>query len=292
MSLVAGSHTSQPHKRGHDTHLTSRTHSPPTDHARGGTAPAESCVTRRGLVNLGNTCYVNACIQALASVPQLQHGLMCALQQYEHRAAHDVQPAQIAPWTMRVCDVLRALGHVSRSAVQPDPIINHIQQLAPSFRRGRAEDSHEALVALLQKVHAECVHMLERGGTGRAADHAHPPGSTAHSTVIQTLFQGLYRSTRTCPSCDEKVVTYEPFLDVTLSIDDDDAKPSMRPSTNTPDHTHLTHRIPHTVMCATNVCVSIHTSSSRQRHLSSAFTSRGSMDDRRKTANTLVSTSN
>jgi hypothetical protein len=76
---------------------------------------AESCSTRRGLVNLGNACYMNACIQALASVPELHHGLVHALRQYESRKVQSVPTSVVAPWTKGLCSVQRAWPRVTQS---------------------------------------------------------------------------------------------------------------------------------------------------------------------------------
>ena len=248
MSLVAGRHTSEPatttskvrhetvmrseargssclgggsrqeagasHSRGHDS-----PHTRPGEHQRQ-QIQTESYSTRRGLVNLGNTCYMNACIQMLASVPELQHALVHALSQYERREVQAVPTDAVAPWTKGLCSVFRDLGRVSRSPVRPTVIISNIERLTPSLHRGRQEDVHEALLGVLDKLESECATLLERAGTVMDTEHAHAAGSAAHSNVVQTLFHGSYRSTRTCPSCDKTEVTHEPFIDVTLSMDD------------------------------------------------------------------------
>ena len=149
-----------------------RTHLEPTPEAR-------------GLRNLGNTCFLNATLQALRSVPGVAQTLGDARWPLAERGA-DVAAA------------FRAALDPAESA--PRRLVKRLRRINRGFRLGRQEDAHELLRALLDA--------SSSGFAKLDAKDKHGP--------VEALFEGKSTSTLTCPACGYASKTTEPFQDLSL----------------------------------------------------------------------------
>ncbi|KAH8068522.1 ubiquitinyl hydrolase [Aureococcus anophagefferens] len=93
------------------------------------------------------------------------------------------------------------------AGVTSDGLANRLRAVGRSFRRGRQEDAHEFLRAL-----------LDAAEPGFAPLEA--PSSKANP--VSAIFGGRAPSTLCCPKCGYKSATEEPFLDLSL-----EPKPSL-----------------------------------------------------------------
>ena len=111
-----------------------------------------------GLRNLGNTCYMNACLQALASCVPLSCYVL-----YDESCNSDsvIDNDECQPVTRAYRDVLRQLyggggGDGSRAvAVAPSRVLEQLVRLKPSFAGMSQQDSMEALRAIVDALHEE-----------------------------------------------------------------------------------------------------------------------------------------
>jgi hypothetical protein len=95
----------------------------------------------RGLLNLGNTCYLNAALQLLFSVP----GLMARLQK---------QGGKGGDLTRSVLLVNQTLAD-SKAAANPKYVKAVIEAKTDRFHGSQQEDAHEFLGALVENIHGE-----------------------------------------------------------------------------------------------------------------------------------------
>jgi ubiquitin carboxyl-terminal hydrolase 20/33 len=119
---------------------------------------------RAGLVNLGNTCYANACIQALAACDALRLHVLDDL-----CAGDDALPDEAlrdrratAPLTYVTGELLRRLASGGSGAVEPKELLEHLRFLKPSFDRGSQHDAMECVRALLDGLHEENKYMVRK----------------------------------------------------------------------------------------------------------------------------------
>lgn len=114
---------------------------------------------RLGLINCGNTCYANACIQALAACAPLREHLLRDLCGADAALSDDarLKRLQTAPLTFRAGEVIRQLstGHGELAAVDPSDLLEWLRFLKPAFDRGSQQDSMECVRALLDGLHDE-----------------------------------------------------------------------------------------------------------------------------------------
>ncbi|KAL4608275.1 ubiquitin carboxyl-terminal hydrolase 33 [Arapaima gigas] len=101
-----------------------------------------------GLKNIGNTCYMNAALQALSNCPPLtQFFLDCG-----GLVRTDKKPALCKSYQKLVCD----LWHKNRpSYVVPTNLFQGIKAINPMFRGYSQQDSQEFLRCLMDQLHEE-----------------------------------------------------------------------------------------------------------------------------------------
>lgn len=113
----------------------------------------------RGLVNDGNTCYLNSALQCLAYCPPFYHYVM--------ERSHKRQCTKTGFCSLCcVCTLVEKLHGVepSRQPVLPSVLLNNLRAVAPSMRRHRQEDAHEWLRFLINSLQG----VLEREAAGSA----------------------------------------------------------------------------------------------------------------------------
>ena len=104
-------------------------------------------VTPRGLVNLGNTCYLNAVVQALAHCTSFASRLVGDAAMLEGGD----NDAKVSRAFAHICSALSDRGR--HSAVRPAELIGAIQARRPSFGGFQQQDAHELLRILLDGLH-------------------------------------------------------------------------------------------------------------------------------------------
>jgi hypothetical protein len=125
--------------------------------------------TPRGLMNLGNTCYLNAVVQSLAHCAPFSSALTGDAGSLDGSD----KDATLSRAVAQLCSALHERG--LKSAVRPADLIKAIQERRPSFSGFRQQDAHELLCLLLDGLH---VH-LERHWAS-----ASPAGAEAECMVM------------------------------------------------------------------------------------------------------------
>ena len=177
--------------------------------------PETRSVAQKGIVNLGNTCYANAVLQALAHAPELCYAMertprhsvnctaeFCVLCEVEHLVARLHSPPQSQSQSQSTAP----------TSVSPKGFINGFTtNVAPWFQKGRQEDSHEFLRMLIDG--------MQKSFNG--ADKINPQN---HSSPMQVqgypheLFCGKMESVVICGHCQASNTTTDPMEDLGLDI--------------------------------------------------------------------------
>lgn len=164
---------------------------------RGGRSTFVAC----GLSNLGNTCFMNSCLQALANLVPLYYWLRW------HYADCSKTPRPVGSWCIN-CD-LAVLFHGMFSGakvIRPSELAYKLESICSRFRLGRQEDSQEFLVQLLDKMERHCL------------DRPRLYGPQFKPLPFCELFRGRLVSRVHCTNCGHNSDKQDPLETLSLEI--------------------------------------------------------------------------
>ncbi|WFD43484.1 ubiquitinyl hydrolase 1 [Malassezia psittaci] len=183
----------------------------------------------RGLMNIGNTCFMNSALQCLSNTPELA--------QYFLKEAHCDEINTENPLGMggalagTFARLLHQLWGSSDGSIVPREFKSTLARFAPQFTGYAQHDSQELLAFLLDGLHEDLNRIIKKpyieapdwpGGSDkdmlRFAQQQWDIYKARNDSVIVDLFQGQYRSTLVCPVCENVSVKFDPFMYLTLPI--------------------------------------------------------------------------
>ena len=186
-------------------------------------------VNATGLVNLGNTCYMNSILQCLNNTPLLSK--FFALNSYA-RLINKNNPESSHGEVSRVFgNLLRNLSSASLNRLRPYEFYNCFSDIYTLFKGNEQQDAHEFLRMLLDSLH-EDLNRHEGIKTNKTITLNNPglelerQSSQDHwqkiqgniGSVISDLCGGQSRNRIKCKQCDSQVVIFEMFMDLSLPI--------------------------------------------------------------------------
>ncbi|XP_068223261.1 ubiquitin carboxyl-terminal hydrolase 36-like [Palaemon carinicauda] len=161
-----------------------------------------------GMINLGNTCYMNSSLQALFHIPSMANWLMEDLSNHTQRCEANASSASYCS----ICAMMRTLrSTLDRSAnvIKPSLIHHKLKSIGKTLMYGRQEDAHEFIKLLLD--HMEKSYLSFR----RASKLDHRSKET---TPLNQIFGGYIRQQVICPVCRHVSTTFSHFQDLVLDI--------------------------------------------------------------------------
>ncbi|KNE71659.1 hypothetical protein, variant [Allomyces macrogynus ATCC 38327] len=177
-----------------------------------------------GLANIGNTCYMAAALQGLASVDVLATYLL------------GIEDADLNPYSdtkgqlaLALARLLREM-HAARGAVSPRAFKREVERWAPHFQGYDQQDAQEFLRFLLDGLATDLarVRYLAHFAVAERDEDALPPHLKAcvawakyqhrSASAVGDLFAGQLQSTITCLTCGQKSVTFDVFWDLSVPL--------------------------------------------------------------------------
>ena len=191
-----------------------------------------------GLVNHGNTCYLNASLQCLVRItPLYQYLTGPGLNLSINRNNPNGTGGQFALEFARFLD---SMSSPSNSSRDPEKLRKALISKYKYFNNYKEHDALEVTCALLTGLHEDlCKFRYD------AVNHLMTPRSkqykeinrNAPSSVIQELFQGIIETKTICPNCQECDLVEDPFVFISVPVIKNPVSPSkmFNSPTSTPN---------------------------------------------------------
>ncbi|XP_008564300.1 PREDICTED: ubiquitin carboxyl-terminal hydrolase 35-like isoform X1 [Galeopterus variegatus] len=167
---------------------------------------AKSDTGKIGLINLGNTCYVNSILQALFMASDFRH---CVLRLTENNSQ---------PLMTKLQWLFAFLEHSQRPAISPENFLS--ASWTPWFSPGTQQDCSEYLKYLLDRLHEE-----EKTGTRicqklKQSSSPSPPEEppSPSLTAVEKMFGGRIITRICCLRCFNVSSREEAFTDLSLAF--------------------------------------------------------------------------
>lgn len=166
-----------------------------------------------GLRNCGNTCYMNSVLQALTHSSALANDAILG----NHMSSCTRKKSNIfCGYCALLTHIKNAMTTKGRSEISPEPILRNLKLLAKTMRYGRQEDSHEFLRQLIDScVAGELPIKMTSNPKGPIV-----PPLVRSTTFVGQLMSGYLQSQITCSSCGNVSRTFDPYMDISLEIQD------------------------------------------------------------------------
>ncbi|KAM7530986.1 hypothetical protein LguiB_034396 [Lonicera macranthoides] len=156
-----------------------------------------------GLANLGNTCFLNAILQCFTHTVTLIQGL---------NSCNHLMPCNSDAF----CVLCAFRDHIELSLastgriVSPLKLVDNLRCISSSFCRFDQEDAHEFLQCFLDRLESSCNVSKIKDMTMSLSD----------DNFVKQAFGGRLVSKLRCCNCGHCSDTYEPFIDLSLEIED------------------------------------------------------------------------
>ena len=185
-----------------------------------------------GLVNLGNTCYMNSALQCVRSIEELSMYFLAEKYKEELNTSNPLgHKGEIAK---TYSAFVHSIYGESAGAFTPRTLKSTIGRCQPLFSGYGQQDSQEFLSFLLDAIHEDLNRIHKKpyienpesddktvndeeavkalGEKFRANHHAR------NDSVAMDLFSGFYKNTMVCPICEKVSITFDPYSLLTLQL--------------------------------------------------------------------------
>ncbi|CAG7729234.1 unnamed protein product [Allacma fusca] len=154
----------------------------------------------RGLINLGQTCFLNAIIQALIHTPMLRDYFLTEKVTCDEKHGSNREKPCVAPL---FSNLFQDFYSGNKTPMSLHDLLYKMWENATHVSGYDQQDAHELFMAMILALH----------------DHFH--AMKGKSNIIDLLFLGSLESSVTCQVCGRKSITVDPIWDASLNLDTD-----------------------------------------------------------------------
>lgn len=200
------------------------------------------CVQMRGIVNMGNTCFMASVLQVLLHCRQLRDFFMSSEHNSKTCPRRNQKSVNNVCMACELDDLFNTnyCGEVQPFA--PTQFLHAMWRSSKNLSGYEQQDAHEFLISVLGQLHTDL------GGS-----------TFACKCPVHSSFTGVLQSDVTCLSCGNVNASFDPFIDVSLDIltSKNDSNFILDPNTSTLNlhecfqmFTHAEKLSSNTYMCA------------------------------------------
>lgn len=181
----------------------------------------------KGFANAENSCFLNAALQCLLYAPQLTNYCLspCPEDDMQHKR---VNACTLASEYVSLAKAYWLAPIVPGEALNPEPLRSALAKLSRGLANRRQQhDAHEAMMAVLQGLHAAFAR-TEHVRESMAEPHVDMPAWKANNknnySILTEMFQGQMRVDVSGPAGGDggegyRSTAYEHFWDLQLAVD-------------------------------------------------------------------------
>lgn len=184
-----------------------------------------------GLRNHGNTCFMNAVLQCICHTDILAEYFVMNQYKIDLKRRNTTNAKKFGT-RGEVTEQLALLLKALWSSQYTPEISNQFKAIVGKYESqylgSNQHDAQEFLLWLLDKVHEDLNTATKKKYKKIKSSHGRPEEVVAaealsnhmrcNSSFVHDLFQALYRSSLTCPKCQSRSITFDPFLCVSIPI--------------------------------------------------------------------------
>ena len=182
----------------------------------------------KGLLNLGNTCYLGCILQCISNTPLLRDYLRNkknATSQINTTNPNGFKGAM----ALEVANLIRDLWESRRPVISPALFHKTLCRCFPQFQGHSQHDCHELLGVLLDSLHEDLsrgsgqfstitLKNPEKGQDNVQAEQQWKDVQGPHGSAISDLMSGQTKTTLVCKECRDTTVLFELFLHIAVPI--------------------------------------------------------------------------
>lgn len=179
-----------------------------------------------GLINLGNTCFMNSSLQCLSNTAPLTDFFLT--DRYKPDINRDNPLGMKGEVADEYADLVKELWSGTHSAVAPREFKWKLERFAPQFAGYQQHDSQELLAFLLDGLHEDLNRVKNKPYTENPEVDGQPEEEVAreawkrhkerNNSIIVDWFQGQLKSTLVCPECERVSITFDPSMYLSLPL--------------------------------------------------------------------------